>query len=144
TLEAGLIYLFMGEQVKSRVAFDSARALLERKFGEFPDDHRIHSTLGIAYAGLGRKEKALHHSERAVELNPVSKDAFDGPFYEQNLAIIYTLLGDQEAALDKIEYLLAIPSPWMSVGALRVNPVWDPLRDHPRFQALLEKYDTGN
>ncbi|MCH8146343.1 MAG: tetratricopeptide repeat protein [Gemmatimonadetes bacterium] len=111
---------------------------------EFPDDHRMHTSLGIALAGLGRSDDALHHGKRAVELNPVSKDAFDGPFYEQNLAIIYTLLGDQEEALDKIDYLLSIPSFWMSVGALRINPVWDPLRENPRFQALIEKYDTKN
>jgi hypothetical protein len=49
--------------------------------------------------------------------------------------------GDAEAALDEIERLLARPS-WLSVHTLRVNPIWDPIRVHPRFQALLARY-TG-
>lgn len=131
----------MGKREQSLAAFDSARANLETKIEEFPDDNRIHASLGLAYAGLGRDEKALFHGQRSVELLSISEDAFNGPYYEQNLAIIYTLLGDQESALDKIDTLLATPSLWMSVGALRIDPTWDPLRDHPRFQALLTKYE---
>ena len=62
--------------------------------------------------------------------------------YLQSLAGIYALVGEQEAAIDQIEYLLSIPSE-LNVGLLRAHPYWDPLRDHPRFQALLEKYDTN-
>ncbi|MCH7878209.1 MAG: protein kinase [candidate division Zixibacteria bacterium] len=142
TLTAGLVYRFMGERERALAAFDSAAVMLDSLVDVFPDDHRMHSSLGIAFAGLERSDDALRHGKRALELNPVSKDAFDGPFYEQNMAIIYTLLGDQQAALDKIDYLLSIPSFWMSVGALRVDPVWDSLRDNPRFQALLEKYEN--
>ena len=55
--------------------------------------------------------------------------------------MIYARVGENDQALDLIEELLSIPGN-MSVGLLRLDPVWDPLRDHPRFQALLEKYDT--
>lgn len=51
-------------------------------------------------------------------------------------------VGDTEKALELIEEMLSIPSD-LSVGLLRLDPVWDPLRDNPRFQAQLEKYDTG-
>jgi hypothetical protein len=47
---------------------------------------------------------------------------------------------EPDAAIDQLEYLLSIPST-LNVGFLREHPFWDPLRDHPRFQALLEKYD---
>ncbi len=53
--------------------------------------------------------------------------------------MIYTMVGEYDAALDEIEYLLSIPSV-MSVPLLRLDPRGDPLRDHPRFRALLEKY----
>ena len=58
------------------------------------------------------------------------------------LAQINPLVGDIEGALGNLEYLLSIPSFWTSVAKLRLHPQWDPLRNHPRFQALLEKGDT--
>jgi serine/threonine-protein kinase len=78
-----------------------------------------------------------------VELYPVSKDAFGGPDYVEGLAQIYVMVGEYDAALDQIEYLLSIPY-WLSVPSLRIDPLWDPLRNHPRFQKLLEKYDHGD
>ena len=96
------------------------------------------TSLGLTYAYLGRKDDAIREGERAVEL--VSNDALLASVYAKNLARIYALVGEPEAAIDQIEYLLAIPSP-LTGGWLRVHPYWDPLRDHPRFQALLEKYD---
>jgi serine/threonine-protein kinase len=52
---------------------------------------------------------------------------------------IYAIVGEYDAAIDQLELLLSIPSP-LSVQLLRVDPLWDPLRDHPRFQKLLEDY----
>jgi hypothetical protein len=49
-------------------------------------------------------------------------------------------VGELDAAIDQIEYLLSIPGE-LDVGQLRNHPTWDPLRDHPRFQALLEEYE---
>jgi hypothetical protein len=60
--------------------------------------------------------------------------------YVIDLAHIYTIVGEDEAALDQIEYLLANPS-WISAPFLRMDPRWNRLRDDPRFQALLEKYE---
>ena len=93
----------------------------------------VHSLLGIAYAGLGRKEEAIREGKRAVELLPVSKDAIWGPGLIENLAFIYVLVGEQNAALDQIEYLLSIPSE-LSVPLLRIDPRWDPLRNIRGFR----------
>ena len=138
-LQVAKAYSLMGEPELAHASYDSARAILEKALDAHPDDNRIHSALGFAYAGLGRKEEAVREGKRAVELYPVSKDEFDGPFVVQDLAEIYAMVGEDHAALDEIEYLLSIPS-WCSVQDLRLDPIWDPLRDHPRFQALLEKY----
>ena len=107
-----------------------------------PDDYRLYSALGRALAFLGRQDEALRAGEHAVELMPISKDATRGPNTVINLAEIYTRVGETDKALDLIQELLSIPC-HLSVGLLRLDPAWDPLRDHPRFQALLEKYDTN-
>ena len=77
----------------------------------------------------------------AVELFPISKDAIDGPGFVENLALIYVMVGEHDAALTQIETILSIPS-LFSVALLRIDPRWDPLRDHPRYEELLEKYSV--
>ena len=130
---------FMGEPELAHASYDSARSILEKELAAHPDDNRIHSALGFAYAGLGRKEEAVREGKRAVELYPVSEDQWDGTSVVQDLAVIYTMVGEYDAALDEIDYLLSITG-WWSVQDLRLDPIFDPLREHPRFQALSEKY----
>jgi serine/threonine-protein kinase len=139
-LLAARAYRLMGEPELAHASYDSALAILEKELDAHPDDHRIHSALGIAYAGLGHKEDAIREGKRGVELFPGSKDALMGLYRVWELAEIYTMVGEYDAALDDIEYLLPIPSRFMSVPWLRLDPIWDPLREHPRFQELLEKY----
>jgi len=134
---AGLIYLLMNEPAQARASFDSARTILEREVKERPDDARVHSSLGIVYAALGRKEEAIQEGKIAVELYPVSKDAFIGVDRVKDLAFICTMVGDYEAALEQIEYLISIPG-YFSVPLIRLDPIWDPLRHHPRYQRLLK------
>jgi Flp pilus assembly protein TadD len=138
-LLAARAHRLMGELELAHASYDSACAILEEELDAHPDDHRFHSALGYAYAGLGRKVDAIREGRRGVELSPVSKDAVVGPRRVQDLAVIYTLVREYDAALDEIEYLLSIPS-WFSVHDLRLDPDFDPLRDHPRYQPLLEKY----
>ena len=77
--------------------------------------------------------------KRAVELLPVEKEAWRGTYRIEDLARIYTVVGEYDKAIDKLESLLSRPG-MLSVNILKLDPVWDPLRDHPRFQRLLEKY----
>jgi serine/threonine protein kinase/tetratricopeptide (TPR) repeat protein len=134
----GLIYHLMNELEYARTSFDSARVILEKGVKERPEDARVHSSLGIVYAALGRKEEAIQEGEIAVELFPVSKDAFFGVERVEDLACIFTMVGDYDAALDKIEYLISIPS-YFSVSLLQLDPIWEPLHNHPRFQRLLKE-----
>ena len=117
-----------------------ARDALEEKTLVHGDNWSLHSNLGFVYANLGRREDAIREGEKAAAL--VADDARMGPVYAKRLAKIYARVGEFEAAMDQIEHLLSTPST-LTVGGLRVHPKWDPLRDHPRFQALLEEYDTG-
>ncbi|MGD2246060.1 MAG: protein kinase [Candidatus Aminicenantes bacterium] len=136
---AGYVYRLMNKPELARTSYDSARILLEREVKERPGDPRVHKSLGIVYAALGRREEAVQEGMIAVELQPISKDAYSGPNQVETLARIFVKVGDYEAALDKIEYLLSIPS-WLSVPMLRLDPDWDPLRTHPRFQKLLKQH----
>ncbi len=71
----------------------------------------------------------------------MSKEAYRGAYRVEDLARVYAMVGEYDAAIDQLESLLAVPSP-MSVPWLRINPLWDALRDNPRFQALLAKYEN--
>ena len=139
-LWAGLTYRLMGQTQAALAQFDSARVQLEDEIKKRPDVHHIHSSLGKAYAGLGRKEDAIREGLLGEKLMPVSKDALVGIYRVLDLIDIYSLVGECEEAIDRIEYLMSIRS-WVSLSVLRLHPVWDPLRDHPRFQALIEKYE---
>jgi serine/threonine-protein kinase len=138
-LGTGFVYQLIDEPELARSSFDSARILLEKRVREFPDNPDFHSRLGIAYAGLDRKEEAIREGKLAVELYPVSKDALWGPLYVLYLARIFVMVGEYDAALDQIEYLLSIPHRYLSVPLLQIDPKWDPLREHPRFKRLLEE-----
>ena len=125
---------------KSELAYyDSARVLLESKLKEFPNDARMHSSLGITYAGLGEKDKAIKEGKRGVELLPISKEAWNGYYREMDLAKIYTMVGEYDLAIDKLDYLLSIPGE-LSVPYIKIDPVWKPLFNNTRFQKVLEKY----
>ena len=95
--------------------------------------------LGIAYAGLGRKNDAIREGELAAKLAPISQDAFSNTDITTLLAQIYVMVGEYEDAIDQLEYLLSIPA-LLSTPSLRVDPTWAPLREHPGFEALLKKY----
>jgi len=132
-------YLRMDEPERAREPCEASLVALERAAERRPGHPSIRGTLGLAYAYLGRKEEAISEGERAVELLPVSRDAEAGPTQVTRLAQIYAQVGEPDAALDRIEYLLSIPS-HLTVARLRLEPWWDPLRDHPRFAEILERY----
>jgi len=136
----GLAYEALGKKDLARRSFDSAYLWLESELKKQPQDPRIHSTLGLVYAALGRKEDALREGSLAMEMYPVSMDAFRGPAYVTNFAEILVRVGEYEDALDKIDYLLSIPQLNLSVATLQSDPTWKPLHDLPRFKQLLKKY----
>jgi eukaryotic-like serine/threonine-protein kinase len=135
----GQLYGLLKQPSRARAEYDSARVLLERKVQEHSDDSRFHSALGIAYAGLGRREDAIREGKKGVELLPISREAWRGTYRVRDLAQIYVMTGEYDAAMDQLEHLLSIPCE-VSVPLLRIDPRWAPLRGNPRFQtAVAEK-----
>ena len=114
---------------------------LDREIEIAPHDFRLHIAIGQAFALLGRKEKAVRAGQRAVKLMPPSKNSLVGPYLGGELAKIYTYVGEHEKALDLLHELPMKPS-LHSAATFRLDPVWDPLRDHSRFQALLEEWEV--
>ncbi len=130
-----------GHENESQVYYDSARVILEGlEYEEFVASPWGSPSLGKAYAGLGRKEDAIRAGKEAIEFFPLSEDAMAGTTPLADMAEIYARLGEPDLACDLIDQLMSIPSN-LTTAYLRLNPGWDPLRDHPRFQELIEKYE---
>ncbi len=138
---AAYVYEKLGDTEAATAAYAAARELLEAEVAASPEDPRLRSSLGIVYAVQGRSEDAVREGIRATELLTREMDGFYYLPYAIDLAHIFTILGDSETALEQLENLLTNPS-WISAPFLRMDPRWDPLRQDPRFQALLEQYDT--
>ncbi len=134
----GELSLLQGAPSRARVFFDSARVLIEHQLKTAPDDERLHSSLGIAYAGLGRTADAIREGERGVELLPIEKEAWRGAYRLADLAFIYTLTGDQEKAVDILQRLLSIPS-MLSPKFISLDPKWKSLHGNKRFEAMIAK-----
>jgi serine/threonine-protein kinase len=139
-LNRGFAYRFLDDTEMSRAYYDSARVVCERRAKSRPDNAENRIELAQAYAGLGRKREAISEGEIATKLMPYSKDALDASGIVLSLATVNTMIGEYDLAIDQLELLLSRPS-MMQINGLRLQPIWDPLRDHPRFQALLEKYE---
>jgi tetratricopeptide (TPR) repeat protein len=119
--------------------YDSTRLSLEKRVTDFPEDQRLYSSLGIVYAGLGLKEKAIEAGGRGVELMPVNKEAYGGVFRVEDLALIYVMVGKYDEAIKQIKYLLSIPG-FLSTKILELDPRWAPLRNLPEFKKMMEGY----
>jgi tetratricopeptide (TPR) repeat protein len=130
-------YALRGDSLRARAYADSARMSLQRQIAAVPEDAQLVVLLGTALAYMGRKAEAIRASERGLAMVPISKDAFSGPYNQHQLARTYILVGEPEKALDQLEPLLRIPY-YLSPGWLRIDPTFDPLRDHPRFHRLVE------
>jgi len=135
----GTLYLYLGDKVNAHSAFERARIIAERLVRESPDDAARHGQLGLILAGLGQKDAAIAEGKRAVELLPESQDAFDGPDVTAVLAQIYAWTGEHDQAFGLLDHLLVVPN-GITVPGLKLDPIWDPLRKDPRFQALIDKY----
>ena len=135
----GLLARMTKDEARARTAFEAARAQQEKIVQAQPDYGPALCVLGLIDAALGRKDLALDEGRRAIALTPVEKDVVNGSRVLQYFAITAAWAGDKELALQQLEAGLRAPvaSHMLSYGALKLLPVWDPLRGDPRFEKIV-------
>jgi TolB-like protein/class 3 adenylate cyclase/Tfp pilus assembly protein PilF len=135
----GLLARMTKNEARARTAFEAARAQQEKIVQAQPDYGPPLCVLGLIDAALGHKELALDEGRRAIALTPVEKDVANGSRVLQYFAITAAWAGDKDLALQQLEAGLRAPSAadMLSYGALKLFPVWDPLRGDPRFEQIV-------
>ena len=142
----GCTALAQGDNAAAQTYFGTALPAFESAVKEAPRTGLRHANLGLLYAFMGRKEDAIREGQRAVELEPDSKDALAGPWMKGFLAMIYVRTGELDQAVPLLEKVLAGPFPvdntncCVTANDLRKRWQWDPARTDPRFQKLLETH----
>jgi serine/threonine protein kinase/Tfp pilus assembly protein PilF len=154
-----LMQRLAGDMAGAKVTAEQARDTLEQPYedqsGNFEgrvttrsprQAAELSAQLSQAYAAMGEKDSALKLAQRAIMLLPCTKDKINGPSFEENLASIQAIFGENSRAISTLTQLLQTPysgwlySPTPITGALlRLDPVWDPLRGDPAFQKLCEE-----
>jgi serine/threonine-protein kinase len=136
------VHELRGDLKSAEAYYEAARIQLERIVQRNPEDQVAGCRLAVALAGLERRAEAIAAGERALALLPVERDALAGAQSLLCLAQVLAATGEADLAIEKVEELLSIPSR-LTVPLLRLDPAWYPLRDHPRFQTLLETYASA-
>ncbi|MGH8191141.1 MAG: tetratricopeptide repeat protein [Rhodanobacteraceae bacterium] len=128
-----------GDEKAARRNFALARDELQRVLAKEPDAPTLWGALGLAQAGLHDHAAAIRSGQRAVQLVPLSRDAFYGGVHLLVLAQIYCATGESGEAVKLLQELLAVPSGGaISRAMLRTDPAWDPIREAPDFQSLVK------
>jgi len=130
--------LLAGESDIAKSAGEEAQPSLEARLRERPDDTFAMTELSWVYLALGRNADALRLSRQAADTISIEKDTFSGPNFQIGLAQIEARVGAPEEAIKRLRRLLSIPAGWeVSIARLKIDPVWDPIRNRPDFQQLL-------
>jgi serine/threonine-protein kinase len=140
-LTLGLSQQRAGDVAAARANYQQAAQHFQRQLDKVARDSfqeaDLHGDLGLAYAGLGEATSAIAEGQKAMALHPTSKDPFEGPGQEETMASIYALLGDADHAIPILKRLLQIPyGGSITPALLRLDPIWDQIRNDPRFQKL--------
>jgi TolB-like protein/Tfp pilus assembly protein PilF/tRNA A-37 threonylcarbamoyl transferase component Bud32 len=135
------IQVIAGQKGAAKSEAEQARVLLEAQLAErASQDHTSLTELAWIYVCLGRNDDALRIARKATEALPIEKDALVGGYFLTGLAQIEAHTGQPEEATKILRHLLRIPAgEYISVARLKIEPVWDPIRNDPGFQKLLSE-----
>lgn len=129
----------LGDHAGAQAVAEASLVSLAARIARFPNDAYYRSYLALAFAQLGRRDEALREAERAYQLK--RNDTFSGPRFMETQAMVDAILGRRREAVRRLAQLLAMPYQRpISAAELRLNPLWDPLRDAPELEALLRQY----
>jgi TolB-like protein/tRNA A-37 threonylcarbamoyl transferase component Bud32 len=133
----GEIYLaaLQGKHPTMGAGFGTARDQLAQRVDAHPDDVALLSVLGLIDAFLGRKQEAIEEATRAIGQQPISRDAVEGPFIVTTLAAVYAWTNESDAAFRELAVLPGLPSNLFR-ATFKADPIWDPIRQDPRFDKL--------
>jgi TolB-like protein/Tfp pilus assembly protein PilF len=138
------IRFLAGDIAGARPDAEKARELLEARVREHPNDYRSLRALSWIYLALNRRAEAVNIAQHTFELLPYEKDALLGSGNLAGLAEIQAQTGAAAEAVANLRKLLSIPAgETVSVARLKIDPVWDPIRNDPAFQQLLTMKEHG-
>jgi TolB-like protein/class 3 adenylate cyclase len=133
-----------GDNAAARESWRQARSEMEPFLKEQPDNYSLIGDLALINMDLGDKAAALALSDRAIAANPIEKDAVEGPVPIEILARVAARMGEPDRAIAALQKLLSIPYSGafafgvpLTPALLRLDPMFDPLRNDPRFQKLV-------
>jgi TolB-like protein/Tfp pilus assembly protein PilF len=141
-----LVQRVAGDTAEAKASAEQARNTLEPIRKEQPDNAFVSAALAVAYAMLDEKVSALNEAQRAITLVPSNKDRLSGPAFEENLALVEMIIGENSRAIATLTRLLQTPyGGWLysptpiTAALLKLDPIWDPLRADPAFQKLCQE-----
>ena len=141
-----LLQRLAGDAAGAKITAEQARNTLEPLYKSQPDSELDFNAF-LSLMPMGNKNSALNEAERAIMLKPRAKEPLIGPLYEENLALIQMMFGENSRAISILTRLLQtpyaggflyFPTP-VTPALLRLDPIWDPLRADPAFQKLCEE-----
>jgi TolB-like protein/class 3 adenylate cyclase len=132
------VHVLAGDAASAHDEIEKARGLLETRLHERPEDEFNVMQLSWVNLALKRNAEALRLAQLAGELVSVQKDTLTGAHVLALVAEIQARAGEPAEAVKTLRRSLSIPAGnWISLQQLRIDPVWDPIRNDPGFQQLL-------